>query len=313
MGYWPIGKYADYVRTHAEGADKFSLLGPYEEPLGGENPSIFLAYHSMPRWMDRFDVDFDDSSVNFRRNLHKYRVDCTNYTGEVRAQFEPIKSSLVGKALLAELRRTIYRIRIIPYWDFLDPNADETPWDGVNETAGSLASVIASTRRGVPRWRGGTTGPEAGTGAETSSEIRYTPSMYHASDGPGEAPDEFLFHELVHASRDMRGVAYNGPVNRNYDNLDEYIAIILQNIYLSEKGQVVFRGSHRRGRVHLLRGADADRFLLNPQHVSMSPARVIQNFKDTQPEFYRDVVNLPPGRPKYNWVKEFDHTPGIGR
>jgi len=307
MGFWPIWKYADYVRTHAQGIDQVYLFGPYEEPLDdGNNPSISLAYHSMPRWMDRFDIGFDDSAVNFRRNLHCYRVACKNYISEVRAQFKPIKSSLMGKTLLAEIGRTGNRVRIIPYWDYLHQNADATPWDGVNETTGKLESWIAATRRGAPLWNDGARGPEAGTGAGTNCEIRYTPSMWHAGDGQGKAPDEVLFHELVHASRDMRGVAYEGPVNRNYDNTEEYIAIILQNMYLSEKGQDVFRGGHTRGRIQPLRGADADRLLLNPQHVNMSPASIIQNFKDTQPEFYRDVVNLPPGRPKYNWVKEFN-------
>jgi hypothetical protein len=304
MGYWPFWKYADYVRTHGQGGDQVFLLVPYEEALDGENPAIFLAFHSMPRWMDRFDIDFDDSNVNFRRNLHSYRVACQQYMGEVRAQFQPLKSSLMGKALLAEIRRAGNRVRIIPYWDYLHPSADATPWDGVNETAGGLAVWIAATTRGATAWLDNAGRPVIGTGAGTSCEVRYTPSMYHASDGPGEAPDEVLFHELVHASRNMKGVSFRMPVNKGYDNLNEYIAIILCNIYLSEKLQEVFVGTHRGSAI--LRGAEAANFLYNSQNVDVRPTMAIQNFKDSQPEFYRDVANLPPGRPKYNWVQQYD-------
>src|SRR5262249_15997019 len=153
---------------------------------------------------DQFDIGFEDTSVNFRMNLHRYRVACKNYIGEVRPQFKPINSSLMGKPLLAEIGRTGNRIRIIPNWEYLEPNAFAIAWDGVNETAGKLANWIAATRRGAPLWHKGARGPELGTGAGTSCQVPYTPGMYHASDGPGEAPDEVLFHELVHASRDMR-------------------------------------------------------------------------------------------------------------
>src|SRR5262245_48477487 len=111
MGFWPIGKYADYVRTHGQGGDQYFLLLPYEERLDGDNPSISLAFHSMPLWMDQFDIGFEDTSVNFRMNLHRYRVESKNYIGEDRPQFKPIKSSLMGKALLAEIGRTGNRIR----------------------------------------------------------------------------------------------------------------------------------------------------------------------------------------------------------
>jgi Effector protein len=312
MGFWPFWKYADYVRTHGQGADQIFLLGPYEESLDGEADSIVLAFHSMPRWMDRFDVSFDDSAVNFRRNLHKYRVARDQYIREVRAQFELLKSWLMGKALLAEIRRTNNRVRIIPYWDYSHLNADASPWDGVNETAGKTADWIAATAKGAAGWLDAGGRPVIGTGTGTGSEVRYTPGMLHPIDGdPAWAPDEVLFHELVHASREMRGVFFRMPVNKGYDDLEEYIAIILCNIYLSEKGQETFRGNHRSRTFSpdyfmSLRGADANNFLTNSQRVDTRPTMVIQNFKDSQPEFYRDVVNLPPGRPKYNWVKQYD-------
>ncbi len=307
MGFWPLSKYSDYVRTHAQGIDQVYLFVPYEEPLDGDHPSISLAYHAMPRWMDRFDVDFNESSLHFRRNLHSYRVASEKYIGEVRAQFEWIKSPQMGKALLRELGRTKYRVRIIPYWDYAHPDADAAPWDGFKETSGGLAVWIAATAKGAPGFVDDGAGrPVIGTGGGTNSQVRYTPSLYHASDGPGRAPDEVLFHELVHASRIMRGAFFPMPVNERYDQLEDYLAIILTNIYLSEKGQDVFRGAHRGG---ILRGADADNFLHNSQRVDVPPTMVIQKFKDTQPEFYWDVVDvnrLARRPPNYNWVRQYD-------
>jgi hypothetical protein len=53
------------------------------------------------------------------------------------------------------------------------------------------------------------------------------------------------------------------PVNKGYDNIEEYLAVVLTNIYMSDKGQDVFRANHVSGTT--MRGADADNFLHNSQ------------------------------------------------
>jgi hypothetical protein len=59
-------------------------------------------------------------------------------------------------------------------------------------------------------------------------------------------PDDMLVHELVHSLREMRGQLNLIPTrNAIYDNQEEYFAILLQNIYASEKGLTMFRGNHR--------------------------------------------------------------------
>jgi hypothetical protein len=118
---------------------------------------------------------------------------------------------------------------------------------------------------------------------------------------PGQAPDEVLFHELVHASRTMRGVVNSEYVNRDYEDQEEYLAIALANIYMSEKGQWVLRGDHFTKR---LTGKKLNGFMNNSQHVNLPPMRLMDNFKATQREFYRALVNLPAERPKYNWVRD---------
>jgi hypothetical protein len=71
--------------------------------------------------------------------------------------------------------------------------------------------------------------------------------------------DEVLFHELVHSGRLLDGFAqvahklepnpddvmpYADPDSAAYENIEEFVTILVSNIYLSEKGQKVFRASH---------------------------------------------------------------------
>jgi len=72
-----------------------------------------------------------------------------------------------------------------------------------------------------------------GTGGGSNTVIWYTAGMWSESrrpSGPGHQPDEVLHHELVHASRQMRGVMNQMPVNKGYGNNEEYLAVVLTNI-----------------------------------------------------------------------------------
>jgi hypothetical protein len=89
-----------------------------------------------------------------------------------------------------------------------------------------------------------------GTGAGSSVEIGFDPDNLSQScinRGPGSQPDESLLHEMVHALRMMQG-QYN-PVptaNRFYDDEEEFLAIVVTNVYISQKdGAALLRGEHR--------------------------------------------------------------------
>jgi hypothetical protein len=118
--------------------------------------------------------------------------------------------------------------------------------------------------RGVTDFAGGTGDDRfrlvryRGTGAGSDSEIHFTPqepvpicgSGVVASAcrlrGQGEHnPDETLLHELVHSLRELLGQFHRYPtVVSGYDNEEEFFAILLTNIYISEKGGEVLRSSH---------------------------------------------------------------------
>jgi hypothetical protein len=95
--------------------------------------------------------------------------------------------------------------------------------------------------------------------ADTISSANSTiPTNLRAFE-PGMLKDEVLFHELVHAGRLLDGFAqakhmlapdtndvamYANEESAAYEDIEEFATILVSNIYLSEKGQKVFRASH---------------------------------------------------------------------
>jgi hypothetical protein len=58
-------------------------------------------------------------------------------------------------------------------------------------------------------------------------------------------PDSVLVHELVHALRFMCGFFNQVPTwYKRYDNEEEYFAILVSNIYISEKGRKLLAANH---------------------------------------------------------------------
>ena len=62
---------------------------------------------------------------------------------------------------------------------------------------------------------------------------------------PGSGPGEMLFHELVHAMRAVHGVMLKTavPENSGMRNFDEFCAVTAANVYRSERGFKLMRGS----------------------------------------------------------------------
>jgi Effector protein len=152
--------------------------------------------------------------------------------------------------LFKELRDSGNWVRILPNWRWLDGlNAYATPDDFIlgEPGGGDVQTRQRATAKGAPiPAKGGGVVRDAvgrmmfGTGGGSNSVIWYTAGMWnekHRPSGPGHQPDEVLHHELVHASRQMRGVMNEMPVNKGYDDMEEYLAVVLTNIYLSDKGQ----------------------------------------------------------------------------
>jgi Effector protein len=90
---------------------------------------------------------------------------------------------------------------------------------------------------------------DKGTGEGSSVEIGFDPDNYTDScikRGLGSQPDVVLLHEMVHALRMMQG-QYNKVPTKNafYDDEEEFVAIVIANVYLSQKdAAALLRGNH---------------------------------------------------------------------
>src|SRR5262249_43247724 len=66
--------------------------------------------------------------------------------------------------------------------------------------------------------------------------------------GIGAGADEILLHEFLHAYRKVRGTYNRAPFHKGpdklYNDIEELWAILLTNIYISEKGATKLRRAH---------------------------------------------------------------------
>lgn len=134
------------------------------------------------------------------------------YVAGVRNALTRIASSQTGRHLAASLRYHGKAVAIIPYPD-RDGNAQEWWW---------------------------------GNQADNHSVIRFSPERGRSPCGaelkkrrPASLPNEVLFHELVHSLRRVSGrmkgwKLRNGEALTGFDNIEEFIAILVTNIYISD-------------------------------------------------------------------------------
>jgi len=87
------------------------------------------------------------------------------------------------------------------------------------------------------------------------------PPMFARNSGP----DDALVHELVHALRVLRGKYLQLPTrSKAYKNEEEFFAILVQNVYASEKGMPIYWGN-QPGHAGLL-----SRLSTSPDRLSIS-------------------------------------------
>ena len=182
---------------------------------------------------------------------HEYRGhawDLTHYQEAVEAQLRLLRQSRTARVVLNSITN---RLIIIPWQDPADDNAEARPVPGA--FVGYLPTSLPRNNRDATmsgQWvRSGH--PEDGVGAGRGSAVvlEYTPGMW-VPGNPNSTPlatptgaQEMLLHELVHAIRQMRGVADTRAL-ANYDSRDEFHAILVTNIYRSERKITPLRRDH---------------------------------------------------------------------
>jgi hypothetical protein len=88
-----------------------------------------------------------------------------------------------------------------------------------------------------------------GTGKGSDGKIYFSADEWVKSScdtkGIGSQTDEVLVHEMVHALRNAQGKSNWIPTNnKRYDNDEEFLAVVVTNVYISAKGGARFRADH---------------------------------------------------------------------
>jgi hypothetical protein len=227
----------------------------------------------------------------------------------VQQVLDKIGKSETGKALFLELGGAQHRMVITPWkGNAAHPNAD----------ADTVVHDKEATKRGMPLRRNdngkivlidGKRVLGLGTGAD--SYVKFTPAVFaeycaknkDPQKKSGAQPDEVLFHEMVHAVRDMLGLSNPEPLGNSYGTKEEFFAILLANIYASETRRPEDISANHEDYSMAIDNTDA-KFL-----PSADPAdyryRLVQQFVLEHPNLANDLRRIPAERIPFNPVRRY--------
>jgi hypothetical protein len=245
----------------------------------------------------------DPGHYTLKHQIDFYRHKKRAYETGVTDSLDTIRGRATGRAVLQEIAAVSRRtVRILPYLqdDEEDYNASARPDDDEAATATGMPLL---DKKGKPL-------VGSGTGEGSDVEIDFAPAMWglfsdgkgEAPTGPGSNPDEVLFHELVHASRDLRGLRYRLSVNGNLDNEEEYLAVVIGNIYSSERCrcQDNLRASHHGFAVL----QNPDKFL--DANIDLKPRILLERLRLSQCTLFNSLAQIGPSVAKFNPVRQYD-------
>lgn len=248
------------------------LLKPLGEATSDrEMPNVRVTYVDFHQWMAIYDWNM---VRDLELNIRSYRAQREIHENSIRKELNMIRRMKSGHALFREIARGPDLLAILPYihWDFKE-------YDKMNSSARPL--------------------PDGGV-LILHTKYMWGPTGTSGFSGPGLNPDEVLYHELVHATRELKGIRSKRPVNRNYDNEEEYLAVVITNIYLSEKwgGTSWLRSGHDAGTRLIAPGL----FLENSEGIDYPPRELIKAFRGAQHAFYMDLARIDA---PFNPIRQF--------
>lgn len=128
--------------------------------------------------------------------------------------------------------------------------------------------------------------------ADTTGE--WTPPLRQPESGLARADDDLvLVHELVHAAQATQGVLSCVAAPLAYDTFAEFCAILVQNIYASERGSHLVRDHQSWAR----RWGEED-WIQSRRRAEEAELRA--RFRQLMPAFTESLGNLPPAVAQYN-------------
>jgi hypothetical protein len=188
--------------------------------------------------------------LRYRKSIKIEGWGDSKYEKEVHALLENvIGRNPVAKMILAHLDVLDHYLTIVPFSDADREKHGEC--DAFTEAANS----DDASPEGVKYWEKNSDGTytqskTTGTGKGTEARIHFSPGMFGKGKCHGglfgSMPDEVLFHEMVHGLRDIQGWNDQQPMGGGYDDQEEFLAIVITNIYMSAKTKSIkgLRANH---------------------------------------------------------------------
>jgi Effector protein len=159
-----------------------------------------------------------------------------NYLDNIEKILVKIDSTKTGQVLVKHISNNTKRLTIKPLTNIIEINAFAKAENNVFgfKKAFHYVEVRKGNKVKIVRVEG--------KGLGTNVDIFFIPETFEANTpffstvtGAGVQTDETLFHEMIHALRMMLGVFNKNVMRDDYDDVDEFVAILIANIYLSEQ------------------------------------------------------------------------------
>jgi hypothetical protein len=226
------------------------------------------------------------------------------YETDVMRLLTQLRWTWTGWALIKDIWRVRKTMLIIPWNElpYLDTN---NAWQGFNATSGSvyvpkindspapvnMDEVKPATpgRNALVRFN-----PNMWTG-DAVAKVGFIAKPADFKQAPGVGKDEILLHEMVHGLRQIRGTtSFHKPLDSpNMDTVEEFIAIVVSNVYRSELKRPGLRADHH-GFTALPEMQEDPRVFLNQAGQSgESNLSRMKQFKKDNSDFFEDLKRSP--------------------
>ena len=240
-------------------------------------------------------------------NGNKFTVE--NYASEINGVLTKIRGKWTGWAVMCEiLRQSPRKMTIRPY---LKAAESVTKSDTPNQAVANLLQNHNAVA-GAAHWE--TAPPKSrsqlvcagydlnrptgtkGTGEGSDTEVDFTASMFSMLNVPlWSGSEEVLLHEMVHGMRQMAGKirCEATPDDPTWSTSEEFAAIVISNMFRSELGITVLRGTHQVPPMVNPTHANPQVFVNFNSHLPTSNLKRLQRLKSDHPKLYEDLKRSP--------------------
>jgi hypothetical protein len=233
-------------------------------------------------------------------------LEVDGYETEVMILLSRLRNTWTGWALMMDIFRLRAKTMLIIPWTQL-PYVDTTTGARQGFNADANNAIFPKLTDGPVNMD---TLKQGFDDSKHNALVRFNPAMWNpdavewaqfigkAADfkkAPGVQKDEILLHEMVHALRRMRNtVDMHTPTdNVNWTSVEEFMAIVVSNMYRSEVGRPGLRRDHAGFYALPAEQEDPQKFLDAPGNgVDNIKIRMLE-FKKDNPDFFSDLKKCP--------------------